>query len=340
MSSTRHAPRTWIPAAASFAAQPDMLRALPAHLGDQLAQLPGRPDRVLAVGIGASYAAAAAAVRAMRSDGIDATRHLPGELPLADGPGLVLAISQSGRSSEVVEYARTVPPERLLALTNYQPSPLADLSGHCLNLGDHADSAVSFLSFTGTLLALGMLAEHWTSHVDFDRWQAVAESAIHCAQRAAPSLERSAEVLAAGQFIDFAAPAPLVGVAEEAALMFREGPRVPATGMDTRHYLHGPMDAAGDGAHVVLGGEREALLVKQLAERTDRLVYIATEPAALPSKAAVAFHVDPPHTDPIGVALCATMMAQYLALRVAVLRGVDIDEPAFARLDTKTSSAG
>src|SRR5690625_3335627 len=340
MSSPRHAPRPWIGAAASFAAQPDMLRALPAHLGDQLRHLPGRPDRVLVVGIGASYAAAAAAVRVMRSYRIDATRHLPGELPAADGGELVLAISQSGRSAEVVEYARTVAPQRLLAVTNYHPSPLGDLCGHCLNLGDHADSSVSFLSFTGTLVALGMLAEHWTGQVRLDRWQAVVDSAIRCAQSATPKLDQSAEVLATGQFIDIAAPAALVGAAEEAALMFREGPRVPATGMDTRHYLHGPMDAAGDGAHLILGGEREPVLAKQLAERTDRVVYIGTAPAELPPEAAVAFQADLPHTDPIGEALCATMMTQYLALRVADLRGVDIDEPAFTGLDTKPASAG
>lgn len=337
MSSARHAPREWIPAAASFVAQPQMLADLPAVLGEQLPLLPGRPDRVLVVGIGASYAAAAAGVRLMRSAGIDATRHLPGELPVADAPGLVLAISQSGRSAEVVDFARHLPAEGVLALTNYDPSPLGDLAGHSLNLGNHADSSVSFLSFTGTLLACGMLAEHWAGQVDLGRWQALVDSAIHGAQAAVPQLERAAEILADGQFIDIAAPAALLGVAEEAALMFREGPRVPATGMETRHYLHGPMDAAGRGAHLILGGDREALLAKQLAEQTGRLVYITTAQAELPPEAAVAFRAGPPHAGPIGEALCLTMIAQDLALRVAALRGVDIDAPVFARLDTKTT---
>lgn len=340
MNSTRHAPRAWIPAAESFASQPQVLSGLPALIHEQLAQLPGRPSRVLAVGIGASHAAAAAGVRCMRGAGIDATRHLPGELPGADGPGLVLAISQSGRSAEVVDLARQFPAERVLALTNYDPSPLGDLAGQSLNLGNHADSSVSFLSFTGTLVALGMLTEHWSGVVDLDRWQGVVDSAILQVQAAAVHLDAAAEVLAAGEFIDVVAPAALRGVAEEAALMFREGPRVPATGMETRHYLHGPMDAAGAGAHLILGGEREALLARQLAEQTTRLVYLTTALTPLPQEAAVAFGLEQTEADPIGQALCTTILAQDLTLRVAALRGVDIDAPVFTRLDTKTTSVG
>lgn len=341
MTSTTHAPRRWISAADSFAVQPAALAGMPEHLAGQLAAAPARPGRATVVGIGASYAAAAAGVHRMRAHGVDATRHLPGELPRTEDLGLVIAASQSGRSAEVVELGRSVPAERLVAVTNYHPSPLGDLAGHVVNLGDHADSSVSFLSFNATQLAFGMLADHWAGQLDLARWLAVTEAAVAGALAATADLDRAAETLAGGRFIDVAAPVAMVGAAEEAALMFREGPRIAATGMETRHYLHGPMDVAGAGAHLVFGGEREALLVEQLAEQTDRLVYVAISPDAprALTAPAVTLHLDIPGQDPVGQAVGATIMAQYLALKVSEIRDVDIDEPVFTRLDTKTDTA-
>jgi glucosamine--fructose-6-phosphate aminotransferase (isomerizing) len=334
-----YAPRPWIRAAESFAAQPAALVALPAMLADQLSALPPRPSRVLFLGIGASHAAAASGTHSMRSHGIDASRHLPGELAGLDVADLVIATSQSGRSAEVVEAVTAMEPSRVLAVTNYRPSPLGDLAGHALNLGDHADSAVSFLSFTSTLVAFGMISDYWRGSFDLARWEGIVSSALESAQGAETSLRAAAGLIAEQPFVDFVAPAPLASAAEEAALMFREGPLIGATGMETRLYLHGPMDVAGSAAHVVIGAAREALLIEQLAERTRSLVFVRTDDkVAIPAAATSSATMDV-GTDPIGQAVAATIMAQYLALRVAEQRGVDIDAPVFTRLDTKTSAA-
>lgn len=336
-----YAHRPWIPAARSFADQPEVLTRLPEHLAGQLESLSTAARRVAVVGIGASHAAAAAGVHRMRRHGLDATRHLPVEMPDAGVPDLVVAASQSGRSAEVVDVASTLIPARLISLTNYRPSPLGDLAGFDLNLGDHDDSSVSFLSFTGTLLAFGMLADHWAGRLDVPRWQRLVASAIASAEAAQGALDAAAEVLGSAPAVDVVAPGSVIGAAEEAALMFREGPRVPATGMETRTYLHGPMDVAGSAAHVVIGGAREARLIEQLAERTDRLVFISVaRDLPLPAEAAVGARVEVPDDDPLAQTIGVTIMMQYLAMRVATARGVLIDEPVFERLDTKTSSVG
>lgn len=346
MTSKTYPTRDWIPAKDSFAAQPQALRGMVSHVEQQLSQLPPAPQRAVAVGIGASHAAVVAGIYRMRARGHDITRHLPEEFPLRDHTvcldkdTLVISISQSGRSAEVVDFARRLDGQQLITLTNYSPSPLGELANTDINLGDHADSAVSFLSFTGTTLAFGMMADAWAGRLDVDHWHRTVEAALRSAESAAPHLDTVAQVLAKEPFVDVVAPAPLLGAAEETALMFREGPLLAGTGMETRLYLHGPMDVAGSGAHLVIGGEREALLVEQLAERTDKLVFIARSPSVRNPRASTLANltVDVPNDDEVGQSITATIMAQHLALRIAELREVPIDRNVFERLDTKTDS--
>jgi glucosamine--fructose-6-phosphate aminotransferase (isomerizing) len=111
---TTYPTRPWIPAQDSFQDQPAVLRALPQQLSTQLSTVPDRPSRLLFVGIGASHAAAASGVHRMRSMGIDATRHLPGELAGVTDSDLVIATSQSGRSAEVVDLVKGIDSENVL----------------------------------------------------------------------------------------------------------------------------------------------------------------------------------------------------------------------------------
>ena len=53
--------------------------------------------------------------------------------------------------------------------------------------------------------------------------------------------------------------------AGETALLAREGLRIPATGSETRQYLHGPLESAAPGLGCVLfGSERELELASSL----------------------------------------------------------------------------
>ncbi len=347
MSAQTYPPRPWIAAADSYAAQGQILRDLPDSLASQLRDIPRHSDRIAILGIGASLAAAASGVHRMHGHGIDATRHNPIELAQGAGPlagALVIAASQSGASAEVVSGAKQFPSDRLLSITNYAPSPLADYAGMRLNLGDHPDSSVSMPTFTATILAFGMLADHLAGTLDTVYWHDVVNGSVAAAQAAIAEIPNAPDALSRVPYVDVVAPAPLLGAAEEAALMLREGPRVAATAMETRQYLHGPMDVAGRGAHVVIGGARESLLVEQLSAKTEALVFIATDADVPAPRAEIAArtHLDVPYGDAVGIAIAASIVCQHLTLGVASLRGVDVDEPAFERLDTKThhGSAG
>ncbi|RWZ46300.1 sugar isomerase [Labedella phragmitis] len=332
-------PRDWIPAAASFAAQPTALRAMVRSLPAQLAGLPPRPRRLMIAAIGASHAATATPLHVLRGDGIDATRHLPGELiGGTSAADVLLAISQSGRSAEVVDLASRSTASSLVALTNYARSPLGTRASLDITLGDHSDSSVSFLSFTGTIMALSMIADHWAGRWIDGRWDDVADATEEVAAVARPVLEGMVEEIVSRSSVDVVAPTAVLSAAEEAALMLREGPRIPATAMETRLYLHGPMDVAGDTAHVVIGGARESTLVDQLVERTTTVLFVTGRGGPRPTTSrarVVELPIDA--NDGPAFSIAASVVAQLLTLLSSDAVHVDIDEPAFTRLDTKTA---
>jgi glucosamine--fructose-6-phosphate aminotransferase (isomerizing) len=336
--------REWISAQASYATQAAELVAMVDRLHDQIATLsPKRPDRIRLIGIGASHAAAASAAFVMRDYHLDAVRFLPSELPrgwqggLSGDEGLTVLISQSGRSAEVVALAAQSNAGAQIAITNYAPSPLGTLCQAGLGLGNLADSSVSFVSFTGTLLALALLADHWAGKTEIARWKERIASCAEAVERMDAELIEIARMLVGASSIDVVAPAPFMSAAEETALMLREGPRLFATAMETRQYLHGPMDAAGTGAHLVFGGEREALLIDQLSERSDKLVFVSgRSDAEANTRAGHQLTLPADLDDTMGFTIAATFISQKLTLHAADIRGIDINDPAFKRLDTKT----
>lgn len=336
--------RPWIAAAASYDSQARLLVDLIPRVWSEITALaPERPSRLSIVGIGASYAAAAAPVYRLRADGIDATRFLASELPpgTSSSGDLTILVSQSGRSAEVVDIARRVSGTARLALTNYHPSPLAEVCGVELNLGNLADSSVSFVSFTGTILALALLADHWAGREQVAYWQSLVADAAKAVTARDGELDRVAARLVERPSVDFVAPAAALSIAEEAALMFREGPRVMATGMETRQYLHGPMDAAKQAGHVVFGGTREAVLIDQLSEQADALVYITGKGGGFPAVPTwLTLELPVAVDDGVGFALAGSMVAQRLTLHASRHRQIDINEAVFVRLDTKTDRAG
>ncbi|SCX29002.1 glutamine-fructose-6-phosphate transaminase (isomerizing) [Agrobacterium sp. DSM 25558] len=333
--------RDWIPAQASYATQAGNLFTMVDRLLDQLDRFPSnRPQRVAVVGIGASYAAAASAVYDMRNNGLDALRFLPSELPagLSGFKGLTVLVSQSGRSVEIVDLARNADGADMIAITNYMPSPLGMLCEQELNLGNLSDSSVSFVSFTGTLLVLAMLNDHWNGYNRANHWKNLIAEAAEAPDRLDTDLREIAAILMGSASIDVVAPAAFMSVAEETALMFREGPRVFATALETRQYLHGSMDAAGSGAHLIFGGQREALLTDQLSQKTRRLVFVTGRDG--PDGTGTAKHLVLPASleDTMSFTIASTLVAQKLTLHMAAIGGVDINEAAFQRLDTKTDS--
>ncbi|MBF4616008.1 SIS domain-containing protein [Curtobacterium sp. VKM Ac-1376] len=304
---------------------PETLRAAP--LDDLV-----RARDVLFAGIGASHAALAAAVHVLRTAGVRVHRSTCADLPagsaLADA---VLVVSQSGRSTETLAALRAAPAGHRWALTNASVSPVGNAADVALSLGGQPDSLVSSAGYTGTVAALGQLVDRWTTGSVAGSWGALPEVIVEAVDRSRAVVEAFADHVASVAAVDVVASSALVGAAENAALLLREGLGIPATGTETRMYLHGPLVPGRNVARVLIGDDREGRLVGELPD-PDTSVLLFTGPALA---ARTPFHVVLPDLPPAQRSIVATVVLQHLVLAVGerIGRGVPTTLDEFPTTD-------
>jgi fructoselysine-6-P-deglycase FrlB-like protein len=292
------------------------------------------------VGIGASYAAAGSAVWALRSRGIHSWRLGAGDLPLPypESTHPVVGISQSGRSAETLAVLESLPADLRLTVVNTAPSPISEVTPRSIELGNIPDSYASTIGYTATVAALGLLADRWDGGEIDPGWQNLAGIFAETEQKLSDSVGDLAELFRLAPSADFVGTGPAAGSAEAAALLFREVARIPSTGMSTRQYLHGSMESAGDGVHVLFGDTRELSIAQTLADAGHQVILVTGEWVEESPRLRT---LQLPKLPAAQRAVLEILVIQILVARVADVRGVDIEEFVFHHTDTKvTTSAG
>ncbi|MBO9590273.1 hypothetical protein [Devosia sp.] len=288
------------------------------------------------LGIGASFAAAAAAVWVLRERGIHSWRLNAGEYPLpfpASGHPLI-GVSQSGRSSETLAVFRDVPQAQRLAVLNVVPSPIAEIAATTFALGNIPDSYASTIGYTATVATLAMIAEAWNGGTIDGRWSALPQAFRAVEAELARRGTALAGLLAHAVSVDYAAAAPSVGSAEVGSLLLREIARISASGFSTRQYLHGAMESAGKTAHVLVGADRELGAAHMLARAGHACLLITTLDVPEETNLAVLRLPDLP---PAQRSILEALVMQTLAVEAAHLRGIDPDAFVFFHTDTKVA---
>jgi fructoselysine-6-P-deglycase FrlB-like protein len=294
-----------------------------------------RPGPIF-VGIGASLAAACAPVWVLRERGIHSWRLGAGDypLPFPRSTHPVVGVSQSGRSAETLAVLESVPADLRYAVVNTAPSPIADVAGTVIEIGNIPDSYASTVGYTATVAALGILADAWDSGGADPGWQTLAGAFAQVEDQLTEPVTALAPLFASAGSADFVGAGPSVGSAEAGALLFREVARVPATGLGTRQYLHGSMESAGDTVHVLFGDVREPAVADTLAAAGHQVILVtAEEVAPRPSLATVRL----PRRPPAQRAILEALVMQILVAAVADLRAIDIEEFVFHHSDTKVA---
>lgn len=287
--------------------------------------------------IGASLAAAGAPVWLLRERGIDAWRLGSGDgsLPLPQTAHPIVGISQSGRSAETIAALESVPRELRWAVVNTAPSPLADLVDRLVDMGSIPDSYASTIGYTATVTALSLLAEAWDDGTPDDSWASLPDR-LREFEESLPALTGDAVGLfAAAAYADFVGGGASAGSAEASALLFREVARIPSTGMSTRQYLHGSMESAGAGVHVLFGGAREADVARMLAASGHRAVLVTTEDVGSADGVAI---IPIPATSVTQRAILEIAVTQELVQAVTLARGIEIEKFVFHNEDTKVTA--
>jgi len=330
-------PEGYISLAEARASQAGLIEAALPNIAAQVQAAGfGGPGPIF-LGIGASYAAAGAAVWALRSRRIEASRANAGDYPLpypaSQHP--IIGVSQSGRSAETLAVLQATEPSRRFAVTNVTPSPIAELAASAIALGNLADSYASTTGYTTTIAALAMIAEAWDGGSIDPSWSVLPGAIRKLDKKMAARAKTVAGWIKEAGSVDYVAAAPSIGSAEVGSLLLREVARVPATGFSTRQYLHGAMESAGGAAHVLIGGEREVGVAHTLARAGHRTILITTLDAAEEDRLAVIC------IDDLSAAqrtVLEAIVLQSLAVEAALQRGLDPDAFVFSHTDTKVAA--
>jgi fructoselysine-6-P-deglycase FrlB-like protein len=215
-------------------------------------------------GMGSSRFAAMDAAARLRAAGRDAAA----EVASAAGgsPGgrdvLVLAISASGRTPEVIDAAqRHHGSSFVLGLTARPDAPLVEHADATIPLGAARieASGIATLTYRATVAALAALGDDGPGDL-LDRRLATAVPALQALVDGRDSwLDRAATILDAGRPVHVLADGARLGAAEQAALMLREAARIPATAYETGEWLH-------VGLYTMLPGDPVLLLAGSLAD--------------------------------------------------------------------------
>ena len=293
---------------------------------------------ILFTGMGSSYDACYPAVTALAQAGIpalhlDAAELLHFRTGLLDAQTVVIAVSQSGESAEVVRVAEAVKakayPPALVAVTNGAANTLAAMADAHLDTRVGIETGPSTMTF-GAALAVVATVGSVVAGADPGK---VAESGIAHAEVAATAIERlvtdpslpnrladwfgdrsSAVILGRG---------PARAAAEMGALTIKEAVGIMIESLQTGQFRHGPLELAGPGlAAIVLATEPQTVELD---------LGLAAELSGLGAAVLVVTEVrDPPAgtfgltTGPQGGGLSSAVSivpAQLLAWRLAILHG-------------------
>jgi glucosamine--fructose-6-phosphate aminotransferase (isomerizing) len=336
--------------AQEIAAIPDVVARQPEGLAQPLkeliARLGRRPPRVVVTRARGSSAHAATFGKHMieRYLGLPVAEAAPSiasvygqRLDLRDQ--LVLAISQSGKSDDLIAFVDQAAASDALtvAVTNDGNSPLATACDITMPIGAGQELSVAATkTFVATVCALLALTALWSRNrlletaVQRLPQRLGKASGLDWGQGIGALATRRASLVTIGR-------GPTLGIAREAALKLKETCNLHAEAFSGAEFLHGPVTLVSDQYPVLMfmptdvaAPGMRALAADLRMKKTNLFVAEPGEnaPGRLPALAA-----EQPEAD----ALCLVQSFYAMALRLAERLGVDVDRPRNLNTITRTT---
>jgi glucosamine--fructose-6-phosphate aminotransferase (isomerizing) len=256
--------------------------------------------------------------------------------PQRAGSALCLAISHSGRSPDILAAMEAVKNAGALgvALVNAEDSPLAELADCVIPLSAGPELSVAATkSYIAALAAVTHIVAHWTQDDAFTAALNAAPDLLERAWQADWSAMSEGLTDAKGLFV--VGRGLGLGIAQEAALKFKETCGIHAEAFSAAEVRHGPLALAGPDFPLLMfrQSDESAESIDSLAEEVvarGAKVYLAGRPVAgtiaLPCQAA---H---PAIEPM-----LQIQSFYGAVNaLSVARGLDPDAPRNLKKVTET----
>ncbi len=249
---------------------------------------------------------------------------------------LVLAISQSGKSPDLVEFCRAAQGAnvRRVALTNDPTSPLAATVDTCLPLlaGPERSVAATKSCIAAMALVFG-LAAHWRDDplliATLQRASGVLDAALEADWRAAEAfLLNDGPMFVVGR-------GPGLAIAKEAALKLKETNGLFAEAVSSAEIRHGPLALAGPGLRILMFAQNDQSFAGMRELRADLeargclVLFISSNAECSTAKV-------PADPEPV-LELLAMLNRFYLAANATALaRGRSPDHPPLLSKVTET----
>jgi fructoselysine-6-P-deglycase FrlB-like protein len=277
---------------AEINSQPDLWRRAVAMLPELAAPLPAPGARIGIIGCGTSYymAQAIAAVREGLGLG-ESDAFAASEMPVHRRYDAVVAISRSGTTTEVVRALSSLAAgTSSVAISTAPGTPVVEAARDAVLLPFADEASIVQTRFATTVLAL--MRAHLGQ--DLEPVIAGAELALVRALPAEPSDFEQLVFLGTGW---------TVGIANEAALKFREAGGAWAEAYPAMEYRHGPISVAGPSSLVWLLGPVEQDLAGDIRATGALVIESSSDPMA------------------------ELILLQRCAVALAKARGLDPDRP-------------
>jgi glucosamine--fructose-6-phosphate aminotransferase (isomerizing) len=253
-----------------------------------------------------------------------------------------VAISQSGRSPDIVEVMRAArsSPYPSLAVTNAPSSPLARAATHVVDLGVGEEVAVAATkSYTASVAVLALIAALDGGETGDE--SALASVPVAMADVVAAEVPRSAiEVLSRADRIVVTGRGVNLATAHEVALKIQELTGCLVEALSPADLAHGPIRAIGPDTPVVAlapsGGSAASIreAVGAVRSRGAPVVLITDEPALMDDVDAV---IELPAGVPEWLSpLTCVIPGQKLGVQLASAHGLDVDAPTGLSKVTET----
>jgi glutamine---fructose-6-phosphate transaminase (isomerizing) len=249
---------------------------------------------------------------------------------------LVLAISQSGKSDDLIAFASAAKGSGALtvAITNDAEAPLAAECDIVLALGAGPELSVAATkTFLATATVLMRLTAAWAD--DVTMLAAVQRLPQRLAAAASLNWRVGVEVLSRASQLVTIGRGPTLAIAREAALKLKEVCNLHTEAFSGAEFQHGPIALVSEGYPVLMFRPTDAAAagMDQLgrtlaAKRADLLI----AGKALAAGYLPVIPADQPETD----ALCLIQSFYVMTVRVAERLGIDVDRPRNLHKITRT----
>lgn len=249
--------------------QPEHWRRGEALARERSPLLPQPGQRVALIGCGTSLYVAETVAAYREGRGLGESDAFPAsELPAGRSHDLVVAISRSGTTTEVLEALAATPKTTgKLAITAIEDGPIAELADACITIPWADERSIVQTRFATTVLAMLL------SHCGWDVTASARRAELALGGGLPAGIEETEQFVFLGR-------GPGVGLAREAALKLRETLGAWTEAYPTREFRHGPISAVGPRSIVWVLDDQEPTIDEEISATGARVVRGDGDPLA------------------------------------------------------------